>query len=199
MIAYLRGVLFDINEDTIIIDVNGVGYEVFTHSRTFAALPPKGSDMFLHTFLQVLDNEFKLYGFLFKPELDLFKLLLGVSGIGARAALNILSAMNPEKFYYAIASGDEKSLTTIPGIGKKTAQRLCFELREKIDKPIQTGKQDGDNTITDVLEALEALGYSRTEVLPAVLELRDSGQLENNKVEQILKQVLKIKAMKMHK
>lgn len=200
MIAYLRGALFDFSEDAIIMDVNGTGYEVITHSRSFAALPAKGSDIFLYTFLQVLDNEFKLYGFLSKRELDLFKLLMGVSGIGARAALNILSIMDPEQFYYAIASGDEKSLTTIPGIGKKTAQRLCFELREKIGKPLaQAGKEAGDNAITDVLEALEVLGYSRSEVLPIVLKLRDSGHLENNNVEQIIKQVLRSKTMRMKK
>ncbi|HEX3011757.1 MAG TPA: Holliday junction branch migration protein RuvA [Syntrophomonadaceae bacterium] len=198
MIAYLRGALFDFNDDALTIDVNGAGYEVFTHSRSFAALPAKGSDIFVYTFLQVLDNEFKLYGFLFKAELDLFKLLMGVSGIGARAALNILSVMEPDKFYYAIASGDEKSLTTIPGIGKKMAQRLCFELKEKIGKPlVQAGRDAGDNVIADVLEALEALGYSRSEVLPAVLELRDSGQLDNSNVEQTIKLVLKIKAAKM--
>lgn len=200
MIAYLRGTLFDFNDDSIIIDVNGMGYEVFTHSRSFAALPGKGSEIFLFTFLQVLDNEFKLYGFLSKSELNLFKLLMGVSGIGAKAALNILSIMAPEKFYYAIAGGDEKSLTTIPGIGKKTAQRLCFELREKIGKPlVETGKEEGENIIADVLEALEALGYSRTEVLPVVMELRDAGHFQNNNVEQIIKQVLRSQAMRMKK
>ena len=201
MIAFLRGTLFEFNEEAIIIDVNGTGYEVFTHSRSFTALPAQGSEIFLYTFLQVLDNEFKLYGFLSRPELSLFRLLMGVSGIGARAALNILSIMDPEQFYYAIAGGDEKSLTKIPGIGKKTAQRLCFELREKISKPLveTTGQEAGEHIMADVLEALETLGYSRMEVLPVVMELRDAGQLQNNNVEQIIKQVLKNQAMRMKK
>jgi Holliday junction DNA helicase RuvA len=199
MIAHLRGTLFDLNEDSLIIDVNGTGYEVFTHNRCLGALPGKGSELFLHTFLQVLDNEFKLYGFLSGKELKLFKLLLSVSGIGAKAALNILSMMEPEKFYLAIAGGDEKTLTTIPGIGKKTAQRLCFELKDKIDKPLAEHTEGGENIIADVLEALETLGYSRTEVLPLVMELSESGQLVNDNVEQVIKKVLRSQALRMKK
>lgn len=200
MIAYLRGALFDFTDESIMIDINGMGFEVLTHSRSLSALPAKGSDILVYTFLQVLDNEFKLYGFLAKNELSLFKLLLGISGIGGRVALNILSAMNPEQFYYAVASRDEKSLTTIPGIGKKTAQRLIFELQGKIEQPLAAaaGSDAGNNTVSDVLEALEALGYSRSEVLPVVLELRDSSQLNNN-VEEIIRQVLKSKAVRMSK
>jgi len=200
MISFLRGILVQCNSENMIVEVSGIGYEVQIHSRTFSTLPAMGSTVLVHTYLQVLDNDLKLYGFLNREELDLFKLLLGVSGIGARGALNILSAMKPQDFYQSIASNDEKRLLTVPGIGKKTAQRLVFELKERIGKQqgmVSTSGEEG-STWEDLLEALEALGYQRSEVFPLIMDMKAHNEL-GDRVEDNIKKVLRRKAMQMKK
>lgn len=196
MISCLKGILLEAGVDTVVLDVNGIGFEVIIHQRALPHLPPRGEMLFLHTHLQVLENEFKLYGFLQREELKLFKKLLSVSGMGAKGALNVLAFMDPGSFYTAITSSDEKLLTRIPGIGKKSAQRLIFELREKIGEiePLQADAP-GDST-EEVMEALEALGYMRSEVYALLLEMKKSGQLKD-KAEENIKTVLKMKARQM--
>jgi len=200
MISFLRGQLFQCLQDSVIIEVGGIGYELQVHNRLIGQLPPAGGQVLLHSYLQVMENEFKLFGFLSRHELDLFKLLLSVSGIGSRAALNILGTLEPEAFFQAVASGDEKRLVTIPGIGKKTAQRLIFELKDKL------GQYEGsiaavpaENTVlNEVLEALEVLGYSRSEIFPVLMEMQSQGQL-SERVEENIKKVLKKQALAMKK
>ncbi len=192
MISFVKGILYEQGVDRLIIDVNGIGYQVIVHPRVALKLPPAGNQVLLHTHLQVLENEFKLYGFLDARELELFETLLGVSGIGARGALNILGSMEPESFSRAIASSDEKTLTAIPGIGKKTAQRLIFELRDKING-FQSGPPAESENINDLLEALEVLGYSRSETLPLIMDLEQKHELAKN-IEDNIKIVLKTKA-----
>lgn len=200
MIAFLRGQLFQCLQESVIIEVGGLGYEVQVHNRMMAQLPPVGAQLLIHSYLQVMENEFKLFGFLSRNELDLFKLLLSVSGIGSRAALNILGTLQPEAFFQAIASGDEKILVTIPGIGKKTAQRLIFELKDKL------GQYEGalisapseNSVFSEILEALEVLGYSRSEIFPLLMEMQAQGQLAE-RVEDNIKQVLKRQALAMKK
>ena len=192
MISFVKGILYEQVTDRIIIDVNGIGYQVITHPRVILKLPPTGAPVFLHTHLQVLENEFKLYGFLDIQELELFTTLLGVSGIGARGALNILGSMEPGSFSRAISSSDEKTLTAIPGIGKKTAQRLIFELRDKIGDFQRSVQPESENT-NDLLEALEVLGYSRSEILPLIMDLEQKQELGKN-IQENIKLVLKNKA-----
>ncbi len=197
MISCLRGVLFEIGTESIIIDVNGVGFEVLLHQRALTGLPRSGDGLFLYTHLQVLENDFKLYGFLDKEELRLFKKLLGVSGMGAKGAMNVLAFMDPFSFYQAIASSDEKILTKIPGIGKKSAGRLIFELREKIGELNIPASVDTQNiSVEEVLQALETLGYGRSEVYSLIMELKQAGDLADS-VEENIKRVLKIKARQM--
>lgn len=200
MISFLRGKLFAHNQESIIIDVNGMGLEVFVHSRSFSAMPAQGSEVFIHTYFQVMENEFKLYGFMNKGELELFKILLGVSGIGAKVALGILGAIEPNNFCQNIASQDIKSLTKLPGIGKKTAERLVFELKDKIGQPVITLETDNSshNMMGDILEALETLGYNRSEVLVTLMDLKEKGELGDS-VEENIKKVLKIKALQFKK
>ncbi len=200
MIAFLRGQLFQRLQDSVIIEVGGLGYEVQVHNRLSAQLPPVGGQLLLHTYLQVMENEFKLFGFISRNELDVFKLLLSVSGIGARVALNILGSLEPEALFQAIASGDEKTLVTIPGIGKKTAQRLIFELKDKIGQYEGTlTSAPGENTVlTEVMEALEVLGYSRSEIFPLLMEMQAQGQMAE-RVEDNIKKVLKRQALAMKK
>ena len=161
MIAFLNGRLFQALPDFIIVEAAGLGYEIQIHNRMLSKLPAVGEQVLIHTYLQVMENEFKLYGFYNRAELELFKLLLTVSGIGARAALSIIGTFEPERFYQAVASGDEKTLTTVPGVGKKTAQRLVFELKDKIGahQTIQT-EPDDNNQLEDVLQALETQGIT---------------------------------------
>ncbi|MGS0764979.1 Holliday junction branch migration protein RuvA [Syntrophomonas curvata] len=197
MIALVKGFIFEQRDDMVVVDVNGVGYEIIMCPRAAAKLPGRGKSILLYTHLQVLENEFKLYGFLEKEELHLFKRLLGVSGMGAKGALNILDFIDPRGFYQAIVSQDEKLLVKIPGIGKKSAGRLIFELKDKIGQEQLAVLPDrDDNSINDVLEALEALGYGRSEIFPLVMEMQSRGELGAH-VEENLKKVLKARALQM--
>ena len=114
MINFVRGQVHSILNDSLIVDVNGIGYQVLVSAREMSQIPRPGQAVFLHTYLQILENEWKLYGFTHRGDLDLFLRLLAISGLGARSALNILSAMTAEEFYRAIASQDERSLVKIP-------------------------------------------------------------------------------------
>lgn len=192
MISFVKGILYEQDIDHLIIDVNGIGYQVLIHPRVALKLPPAGNPVLLHTHLQVLENEFKLYGFPDVQELQLFETLLGVSGIGARGALNILGSMEPGSFSRAIASADEKTLTAIPGIGKKTAQRLIFELRDKVGGFQKSPPAESEN-MNELLEALEVLGYSRSEMIPLIMDLEHKHELATN-IEDNIKIVLKTKA-----
>ncbi|MDD3852820.1 MAG: Holliday junction branch migration protein RuvA [Syntrophomonadaceae bacterium] len=193
MFAFLTGVLVDAEPERAILEINGIGWEVAIHARTFSRLPRLGERITLHTHMQVLENEFKLYGFLTVEELKLFKLLLTVSGIGARGAANLLAHIEPADFYLAVSSQDEKTLVKLPGIGKKTAQRLLFELKDKVQELDSTGQVYAENSsMDDVIDALEALGYSRSEVFPAIRELVESGKF-SERIEENVKLVLKMK------
>lgn len=198
MISFIRGILIAYNDENILVDLNGMGLEIQIHGRAFAAMPQVGEQVLVHTYLQVLDNEMKLYGFMEREELDLFKLLMTVSGIGARGAMNILGSIDTSTFYQAIASSDEKRLLAAPGIGRKTAQRLVFELKDKIGKQSKVSFQgtEIDHGVEDALEAMESLGYTRSEVFGVIMELKDKGELEK-RAEDNIKKVLKIMAAKM--
>jgi len=200
MISFLRGLLVQCNQESIIVELSGIGYEVQIHNRALSGLPPVGNSLLVHTYLQVLDNDFKLYGFLSREELELFKILLGVSGIGARGAQSILSAMKPADFYQAIVSADEKRLLTVPGIGKKTAQRLVFELKDKVGKQqgISLAASEDGYFQEEILEALEALGYQRSEIFPIIMDMKAHNEL-SDRVEENIKKILRRKAMQMKK
>lgn len=196
MIAFVRGRLAASDEDHICIDVGGIGYEISVHQRILANLPPPGTEMTVYTYYQVLENEVRLYGFASPGELAMFKKIITVSGFGAKGAMSILSAVNSADFVRAVRSSDEKRLTAIPGIGKKTAQRLIFELKDKLGGAFDSGQSVEAETVRssgvadDVLDALEALGYGRSEVVSAVAEVLASGD-DNMKAETAIRLVLK--------
>ncbi|HHW61147.1 MAG TPA: Holliday junction branch migration protein RuvA [Syntrophomonadaceae bacterium] len=196
MIAFLQGQLIDYDDETVLINVQGVGYEVQVNQRMLIQIPPPGSTMTVYTHMQLLENEIKLYGFPSTQELRMFKTLLTVSGIGARGAMNILGALDPESLARAIASGDEKTLLTAPGVGKKTAQRLIFELRDKISQQeelLQEGLSangGSDRGTEEIMQALEALGYNRSEHFPLVVDMKARGEF-GTRTEDNLKKVLK--------
>ncbi|MFZ5825581.1 MAG: Holliday junction branch migration protein RuvA [Bacillota bacterium] len=174
MIAHLRGELVAATADSVILDVNGVGYRCLVPSSTRSRLPSTGQSVHLYTSLQVREDSMTLYGFLTAGEYDLFELLLRVDGIGAKVALGVLSATAPDSFRRAIAFEDITALCRIPGIGKKTAQRMVLELKDKVGsvgpntgvEPVGlaavSGAAPGD-VYAEAAEALSALGYSRVE------------------------------------
>ncbi|MGE5405914.1 MAG: Holliday junction branch migration protein RuvA [Candidatus Saccharibacteria bacterium] len=189
MIAFLRGVIVEALSESVVIDVGGIGYEVFVHARALRSLPDKGRETLLFTRLQVGDNEFKLYGFLGREELELFKTLTAMSGLGPRIAMAILGTFNPEQFYRLVASQDIKQLTTVPGVGKKSAERIMFELKDKIPQVASIAHTSQGVEIDALLEALSALGFGRSEVYSDVINLVERGEMGT--LEESIKKILK--------
>jgi len=179
MYAYLNGIIADIEEDNCIIDVNDIGYNVQISGQTMTRLPGIGERVKLFTYTNVKEDALQLYGFLSKADLEMFKKCITVSGIGPKGALGLLSAMDADDLRFAIISQDVKAISKAPGIGKRTAERLILELKDKlaiddtmIDKEI-TAYNGGNIAIDDAqkkeaVEALVALGYGQTESLKAV-------------------------------
>lgn len=178
MIASLRGRLEALSNDWAIIDVNGVGFQVYMPTSTISALGTTGEDVHLHTHLVMREDGATLYGFSTEEELEVFRLLIGVSGLGPRLSLAMLSAMSVEQMSMAIGSGSIDLLTTVPGIGKKMAERLVFELQDKIAAiPISAPAAQLAQENADVLTALLSLGYSASEATRAVATLPASSEL----------------------
>ena len=169
MIASLRGQLKAVRDASVIVDVGGVGYQVHVTNTLLESLPGIGQLIELYTHTHVRENEIALYGFRTFEELDLFLVLLRVSGIGPRTALMILSTFSPETLRNAIAQGDILALTRVPGIGRKTAQRLVLDLKDKVG--VEVGAWVAPSITpsdADVMNALTALGYSLAEAQSAL-------------------------------
>lgn len=171
MITFLQGKLVEALPTQVIIGVNGVGYEVLIPLSSFDKLPPPGQDVNLLTQLVIREDAHTLYGFMTAAERDLFRLLVNtVSGIGPKIALNILSGMNPVTFRGAVANGDVKSLSQISGVGRKTAERIIVELRDKIGAAgaweaasARHALSPDDQKVNDAVLALVALGFKQVE------------------------------------
>ena len=133
MISYIRGELCDIEEQKAIVDVNGVGYGIYMPQQALSLLPPMGQQVKIHTYLNIREDAMQLFGFLTKEDLNVFRLLIGVNGIGPKAGLNILSCLSPDELRFAVLSGDAKAISATPGIGKKTAEKLILELKDKLN------------------------------------------------------------------
>jgi Holliday junction DNA helicase RuvA len=172
MIASLHGVLESLGGDWAIINVGGVGFRVFMPTSVLSALGKVGEEVRIFTHLRVTDDDISLYGFGSADELTLFETLIGVSGLGPRMALAMLSTLSVEQLTIAIASGSTDLLTTAPGIGKKMANRLVLELKDKVGAGlIATPAVQIAQENTDVLAALTSLGYSVAEASRAVATL----------------------------
>lgn len=195
MIGYVKGVVTHIFIDSCFVDVHGVGYRVYIPGSTMEKLTI-GREMLLFTYMSVREDAILLYGFQSQDEYDLFMLLVGVNKVGPKVALGIMSAIRPESFRMAVRQKNIAVLTKLPGIGKKTAERLILELQDKI------GKLDREDSIGDMpmegvvpqgiaqetLAALTSLGYSSQEVLPAIEE----NVQKCTTVEELLKKVLRV-------
>ncbi len=179
MIAFVRGEIEDLSEDNVVLDVGGIGYNIKISAQTAGELPGIGREVKLYTYTCVREDAFWLYGFLSKDELQIFKKLITVNGIGPKGGLAILSVMTVDELRFAIISGDAKSIAKAPGIGAKTAGRLILDLKDKIsveDTLIQRemneyaskGSDISQHANGEAIEALVALGYSPSDAVKAV-------------------------------
>lgn len=196
MITYIKGQLTEICEGFIVVEAYGVGYEITVPNSIFSALPFTGSDVKIYTYQNIREDANDLYGFLSRDDLNIFKMLIGVHGIGPKNALNILSAISPDNLRMAILSEDVKTIKSAPGIGLKGAQQIILELKDKLslDDVLTSGAQlqgtvTGAGSVRDeAVEALVSLGYSSTEALKAVTGIEIT---ESTDSETVLKAALK--------
>jgi len=190
MIATLEGILEYRGDDSVIINVGGIGFRVYVSSSTSSQLGAVKGRVSLYTHLHVREDNISLYGFASSEELTLFKSLISVTGIGAKLALTLLSALNPEQLVMAITSGDIDLLSQAPGIGKKMASRLVVELRGKLEKEWKEVALPLAPESVDVIAALTGLGYSLAEATKAISKLPDSEELNlEEKVRMALQQM----------
>ena len=196
MIAYIKGIVTHRLVEAVYVNVHDVGYRVYVPSSVQSQLQV-GEETCLYTYTNVREDAIQLYGFLTIEDYELFLMLISVSGVGPKLGLGILSAISPDQFVGLIISGDTKGLQKLPGIGKKSAERLVLELKDKIESLGIAGTFTPSGTITalvkapvgvteEVVEALMALGYSAQEVQPVVQDVYDGTQ----EVPELLKQVL---------
>ena len=171
MIGKLSGKLIERHPPQVIVDVHGVGYEINVPMSTFYQLPATGNDVTLYTHLIVREDAHQLYGFASEQERHVFRQLLRISGVGARTALSVLSGMSVSDLYEAVSAQDSARLTKVPGIGKKTAERLLLELKDKLDLTVVATSAAGGGQTGDILNALLALGYNDKEAAWAVKQL----------------------------
>ncbi len=190
MIAYVNGIIDDILEENVIVDVGGIGYNVRISAATAEKLPGVGKQVKLYTYTSVREDAIQLFGFLSRNDLDIFRKCITVSGIGPKGALAILSVLDADSLRFAIVTGDAKAISKAPGIGAKTAERLILELKGKVQvEDTQIGQeinQSGEAGVgenvqkREAVEALVSLGYGRAEAVKAVnaiegIESMDSG------------------------
>lgn len=194
MYEYIKGIYIGINKDYIIVENNGIGYKIFTSGATMSSMPKIGEEIKLYLEQIVREDFIGLYGFDTSEELEMFKLLLTINGVGAKAALSLLSISRVNNLKYAIMTGDEKHLCRGVGIGKKTAARIILELKDKLkpDELLDSSSDeisgDAGNIIgsSEALSALIALGYSEKEAEMALKNVD-----KNDTVENIIKNSLK--------
>ncbi len=200
MIQFIRGELVGIEEDRILVDVGGVGYGIFMSGQAMGRLPQVGREVKIHTYLNVKEDAMQLFGFLTKDDLQVFKLLIGVNGIGPKGGQAILSVLTPDDLRFAVMANDVKAISAAPGIGKKTAEKLILELKDKlhVEDALEHAISASDAAVTSVdnfrevtseaIQALVTLGYGNTEALKAVKKVEITSEMNINDV---LKQALK--------
>ncbi len=200
MYSYIKGTLVELGNDRIVVENHGIGYNIRIPQSILSSLPGTGQEVKIYTYTYIREDAMLLYGFLTKDDLQVFRLLIAVSGIGPKGALAVLSVLSPDDLRFAVLAEDDKAIAKAPGIGKKSAQRLIIELKDKLSledafawkgetaseeikapAAVQTVKQEA-------VEALVALGYSATEAMKAV---NGTEPTEESTVEEVLKAALK--------
>lgn len=197
MIAFINGMVAETGKDYVVLEQQGIGYLVYTPANV-PTMVAEGELIKLHTYLHVREDVMQLFGFLRKSDLDMFKLLITVSGIGPKGALGVLSVLDANDLKFAILSGDAKTIATAPGIGKKTAEKTVLELKDKVkleeafEERLEAMSEKNTDSLQqvrqDVSEALVALGYSQTEALKAIRKVDGAKDMD---VETLLKAALK--------
>ena len=199
MIAFVKGILDSVSEDKIIVENQNIGFEILVPGSVVSELPQVGNTVKIYTYTYVREDALQLYGFLTKDSMDMFKLLITVNGIGPKAALGILTAMDTDALRLAILSDDAKTIAKAPGIGPKTASKLILELKDKISLADTLGEQSAmvsagaadsktNANRAEAIEALTALGFSASEAVKAVSGVKD---IETLSTEAIIKAALK--------
>ena len=194
MIAYLNGKLEDINIDSVIIDVNGIGYKVFMPITCIEKLGKVGDIVKIHTHYHVREDNISLFGFNTKEQLRVFELLLLVSGIGGKLAINIISEITPYDFSLAVISNDIKALTKVSGVGPKVAQRIILELKDRLKtetaiskEQIQVSASIDNNNAQEAISALQVLGYNIKDIKQVIGKIENINELS---IEDIIKKAL---------
>ena len=200
MIAFVRGTAVDMTENSVIVEAGGIGYEIYMTGTDLSQIH-MGEEVKIHTYFNVREDAMQLYGFRSKDDLQMFKLLLGVNGVGPQAAVGVLAGITADELRFAILSDDVKTLSKAPGIGKKTAQKLILELKDKMkledafelklaheQEKAVAGLGEISDGRQEAVEALVALGYSSTDALRAVRKVTD---VAPDDVEGLLKAALK--------
>lgn len=194
MFAYLKGLYESRTMDYIVLDVNGIGYKIFMSENSMKRIGEIGTNIKVHTYVKVREDDISVYGFATCEELRMFELLISVSGIGAKSAITILSNIEPSSFAVAVVSDDVTILKKLPGIGAKSAQRIILELKDKL-KAISL---DGDNIsvtsteinknedIEDMISALQVLGYNRKDIEDIIPKIDNKGE----PLEELIKRAL---------
>lgn len=199
MIAYIKGIVAQIEKDGIVLECQNMGYRIFMPASSLERLGKTGEERTIHTYLHVKEDAMQLYGFLKREDLAVFRLLLGVNGVGPKAAMGILSCLSWENLSFAILSDDAAAIAKAPGIGKKTAQKVILELKDKMNlqeafEQKLSGEEEPGRAQTDsaavqeAAEALEALGYGRQEAWTAVRRVSGKAGMD---VEELLRAALK--------
>lgn len=199
MFSYIKGTLEVKTINYIVVDVNGIGFKIFMSESAIQRLGEIGQTVKIYTYMNVKEDEISLYGFITNEELRMFELLISVSGVGAKSAITMLSVITPSKFALAVISNDVKTLTKIPGIGQKSAQRIILELKDKLKTEEAIKSNDIDittnivenNNLEEAVQALKVLGYTRQEI-EKVLSKIDINSLT---VEDIIRKALSFLGM----
>lgn len=199
MYAYIKGILAEITEDAIIVENQGIGYEIAVPGQVFDYLPSVGEKVKIYTYHYVREDAILLYGFLTKEDVRIFKMLIGVSGIGPKGALSILSVLSTDDLRFAILGDDAKAIAKAPGVGAKTAQRVIIELKDKLsledafEQKLANQAQKAElnpavGVKNEAILALTSLGYSQSEALKVLQGIEIS---PDDQVEDVLKMALK--------
>lgn len=193
MISSIRGKLIEKSPESIVVDVGGIGYQVFVSSNSYSQLPNRGEEVHLQTHLYLREDLMQLYGFASSAEKRMFEQLISVSKIGPKVALSILSALSPSSLSKAILRGDLELISSVPGVGKKTAQRIVLELKDKVSLPElevlpASAFASDDSTHLQARNALVGLGYTLAEARKALENLPAEEEIS---VEEMLRQALK--------
>ncbi|MEZ3478712.1 MAG: Holliday junction branch migration protein RuvA [Lachnospiraceae bacterium] len=198
MYAYIKGEIVDITEDNLVLECNNIGYNIRIPLSVAQRLPGIGATVKIYTYTSVREDAFNLFGFLSKDDLEIYKKLIAVNGIGPKGALSILSAMSAEDLRFAILSGDVKAISKAQGIGAKSAERIILELRDKVQlmgsaalEPdvMAAGVPTQNSAKNEAVEALTSLGYTPSDALKAVRQITVTEDMDAGT---ILKQALKI-------